>query len=115
MWPCWSATLTGNAPGMRLRATLSDADGQMASGECAADLDLAPGLDLHIPEGRRRLWKAGAPHLYDVAITVVDEATSYTALRAVSTDGQAINLNGEVVFQRLVLDQGIHNSYASEW
>ena len=30
--------LTGNAPGMRLRATLSDADGQVASAECAADL-----------------------------------------------------------------------------
>ena len=87
--------LTGNAPGLRLRATLSDADGLVASAECAADLDLAPRLDLHIPERRRRLWKAGDPHLYDVAIalvdgagTVVDEAASYTALRAVSIDGR---------------------------
>ena len=107
--------LTGNAPGMRLRATLSDADGRVAGAECAADLDLAPRLDLHIPEGRRRLWQAGAPHLYDVAIAlvdgtgaVVDEAASYTALRAVSIDGKAIRLNGEVVFQRLVLDQGYY-------
>ena len=107
--------LTGNAPGMRLRATLGDADGQVAGAECAADLDLAPRLDLHIPADRRRLWQAGAPHLYDVAIslldgtgTVVDEAASYTALRAVSIDGTAIRLNGEAVFQRLVLDQGYY-------
>ena len=31
---------------------------------------------------------------------------SYTGLRSVSIDGQAIMINGERVFQRLVLDQG---------
>ena len=107
--------LTGNAPGMRLRATLSDAHGEIARAECAADLDLAPRLDLPVPRARRRLWAAGDPHLYDVAIAlldgagnVVDAAASYTALRAVSIDGKAIRLNGEVVFQRLVLDQGYY-------
>ena len=107
--------LTGNTPGLRLRATLSDAGGEVARAECAADLDLAPRLDLPIPAARRRLWAAGDPHLYDVAIAlldgdgnVVDAASSYTALRAVSIDGKAIRLNGEVVFQRLVLDQGYY-------
>ena len=107
--------ITGNAPGLRLRATLSDAGGEIARAECAADLDLAPRLDLPIPADRRRLWAAGDPHLYDVAIalldgdgTVVDEAASYAALRAVSIDGKAIRLNGEAVFQRLVLDQGYY-------
>ena len=58
---------------------------------------------------------AGDPHLYDVAIAlldgvgnVVDEAASYAALRAVSIDGKASRLNGEAVFQRLVLDQGYY-------
>ena len=107
--------LTGNAPGLRLRATLNDADGEIAHAECAADLDLAPRLDLPIPAARRRLWAAGDPHLYDVAIalldgagSVVDEAASYAALRAVSIDGTAIRLNGAAVFQRLVLDQGYY-------
>ena len=107
--------ITGNAPGLRLRATLSDAGGEIARAECAADLDLAPRLDLPIPAARRRLWAAGDPHLYDITIalldgagTVVDEAASYAALRAVSIDGKAIRLNGEAVFQRLVLDQGYY-------
>ena len=39
---------------------------------------------------------------------MVDEAASYAALRAVSIDGKAIRLNGEAVFQRLVLDQGYY-------
>ena len=100
---------------MRLRATLSDAHGAVARAECGAGLDLAPRLDLPIPEARRTLWAAGDPHLYDVAIAlldgagnVVDEAASYSALRSVSIDGKAIRLNGEVVFQRLVLDQGYY-------
>jgi beta-galactosidase/beta-glucuronidase len=107
--------ITGNAPGLRLRAILADAGGEIARAECAADLDLAPRLDLPIPAKRRRPWAPGNPHLYDVAITlldsdgnVVDEASSYTALRSVSIDGKAIRLNGEVVFQRLVLDQGYY-------
>ena len=107
--------LSGSVPGLRLRATLSDAHGEVASAACAADLDLAPRLDLAIPESRRRLWSVGAPHLYDVTITlldgrgaVVDQATSYAGLRAVSIDGKAIKLNGAVVFQRLVLDQGYY-------
>ena len=45
--------ITGNAPGLRLRATLSDAGGEIARAECAADLDLAPRLDLPIRTGRR--------------------------------------------------------------
>ena len=107
--------VTGNAPGMRLRAALSDAGGEVVVAECDADVDLAPRLDLRIPEGRRRLWKAGEPHLYDAAISlidgddnVIDEARSYTALRGISIEGKAIKLNGEVVFQRLVLDQGYY-------
>ena len=39
---------------------------------------------------------------------MVDAAASYAALRAVSIDGKAIRLNGAVVFQRLVLDQGYY-------
>ncbi len=37
---------------------------------------------------------------------LIDQVQSYTGLRSVSIDGQAIRINGEPVFQRLVLDQG---------
>ncbi len=105
--------LSGNVAGHRVRAVLSDADGEVTRAEARADLDLAPRLHLSIPEERRREWAPGAPHLYDVRLElldaageVVDTADSYAGLRAVGIRGRAITLNGRTVFQRLVLDQG---------
>jgi beta-galactosidase/beta-glucuronidase len=107
--------ISNNRPGLRLRAILKDEQGVVASAECAADLDLAPRLDLPIPEDRRRLWSIEDPHLYDLEIslidaegTVIDAVTSYAGLRSVAIDGKAIKINGRVVFQRLVLDQGYY-------
>lgn len=107
--------ISNSRPGLKLRATISDGDGEIARAEVAADMDLAPRVDLAIPEARRRLWSIDDPHLYDLQIelidadgTVLDAAQSYAGLRSVSIDGKAIKLNGEVVFQRLVLDQGYY-------
>ena len=107
--------ISGNAPGMRLRAILSDADGEAARAECSAEFDLAPRLDLHIPAQRRRPWSIEDPHLYDLDIAllsadgdIIDSARSYAGLRAISIQGKAIKLNGKTVFQRLVLDQGYY-------
>jgi beta-galactosidase/beta-glucuronidase len=107
--------LTGNAPGYTLHATLHDAQGIVAEASVRADLDLAPHLDLPIPEHRRRVWSVEDPHLYDVELelrdasgTVIDKAGSYMGLRSIAIDGQAIKLNGKWVFQRLVLDQGYY-------
>lgn len=107
--------ITNNKPGLRLRATLKDEGGEVASAEVSAAYDLAPRVDLPIPEDRRRLWSIDDPHLYDLDIAlvdadgnVVDSATSYAGLRSVSIDGKAIKINGEIVFQRLVLDQGYY-------
>ena len=107
--------ISSNRPGLRLRATLRDEEGVVSMAECAADLDLAPRLDLPIPAERRRLWAPGDPQLYDVDIQllaadgdVVDEARSYAGLRSVAIVGKAILINGESVFQRLVLDQGYY-------
>jgi beta-galactosidase/beta-glucuronidase len=105
----------GPRSGLTLRATLSDGEGEVCRASCAADADFAPRLDLAIPPERRRLWSPSDPHLYDVAIelldadrTTVDAATSYAGLRGVTIDGKAIRINGEVIFQRLVLDQGYY-------
>ncbi len=107
--------ISNNRAGLRLRATLKDEQGEVVTMECAADLDLSPRLVLTIPEDRRRLWSLGDPHLYDLDIAlvdadgqVVDRASSYAGLRSIAIDGKAIKLNGEVVFQRLVLDQGYY-------
>ncbi len=107
--------LSNNAPGLRLRAILSNQDGEVAQAECAADLDFAPRLDLAIPPERHRLWSPQDPHLYDIEIAlldrtgnVVDSAHSYAGLRSVSIDGRAVKINGRIIFQRLVLDQGYY-------
>jgi len=107
--------ISSNRPGLQLRATLRDADGPVCTATCPADVDLTPCLDLRIPKSRRRLWAPGDPHLYDLEIelidadgTTVDRATSYAGLRGVTIDGQAIKINGQTVFQQLVLDQGYY-------
>ncbi len=107
--------ITNNSPGMALRVTLSDSDSDVVSARVAADLDFAPRITLVIPEDRRRLWSIEDPHLYDLKIelidaagNVIDSARSYAGLRGVSIDGKAIKINGKVIFQRLVLDQGYY-------
>ncbi|MEU6390607.1 sugar-binding domain-containing protein [Streptomyces sp. NPDC046939] len=107
--------LTGNAPGHRVRATLADERGTVATAEARADLDLTPRLALAVPADRQRVWSPADPHLYDLAFEVldaqggvVDRVTSYAGLRSVSLDGKRLLLNGEPVFQRLVLDQGYY-------
>ncbi|MBL1065551.1 glycoside hydrolase family 2 protein [Streptomyces sp. 7-21] len=105
--------LSGNRPGYRVRAVLTDGDGEVCRAEARADLDLAPRLHLPVPDGRRRPWSPEDPHLYGLRLELLDDtgevadsAESYAGLRAVAIQGKAITLNGRVVFQRLVLDQG---------
>ncbi len=105
--------VSANRPGWTVRAILKDADGEVATKEVRADLDLAPRLTLEVPADRVRLWDTTDPHLYDVRLelidadgNVVDGVDSYAGLRSVSINGQAILINGKHVFQRLVLDQG---------
>ncbi len=107
--------IRGRQPGLRMRATISDEDGEVCSVSCAADADFASLLDLVIPPKNRRLWSPRDPHLYDIEIELldaegktVDAAKSYAGLRSVTIEGKAIKINGEVVFQRLVLDQGYY-------
>ena len=101
-------------PGMTVSATLTSGGAVVAESSVSTDYDLAPSLSLDVPEAQRRLWSPSDPHLYDLEIVlrdgdrIVDRATSYAGLRSVGVDGKAITLNGERVFQRLVLDQGYY-------
>ena len=107
--------ITQNSNGLKLRATLKDDNGVIVTAESRADLDLAPRLDLAIPDKRQRLWSTVDPFLYDIVIElvdvddiVIDSATSYAGLRSVSIHGKEVRINGEAVFQRLILDQGYY-------
>lgn len=101
-----------NKSGITLTATLTDEAGTVASATVRTDLDFAPRLVLDVPEDHKRVWSTTDPHLYGLTLelkqgeTVLDSAESYAGLRSVSLDGMAFRLNGEIVFQRLVLDQG---------
>ena len=59
-------------------------------------------------------WSPASPMLYDLKLTlkrgdeVVDQVASYFGLRRVTVEGMAILINGEAIFQRLVLDQGFY-------
>jgi beta-galactosidase/beta-glucuronidase len=100
--------------GLRLQATLRDDDGVVATARCLTDWNLSPQVDLPVPAARQHLWSPEHPFLYDLEIqlldgeTVIDSISSYAGLRSVSIEGQAITLNGQKLFQRLVLDQGYY-------
>lgn len=106
-------TVAAAVPGMTVSVELRDDRGVVTTQEVPGDLDLAPTLDLSIPQDRLRVWSPQDPYLYDVLIrvldqegSVIDEATSYAGIRSIAIEGKALLLNGERVFQRLVLDQG---------
>ena len=102
-------------PSQRVRITVRDERGVISSAERPVGSDFMPHLVLPIPDKQCRLWSISDPHLYnldlelmDASGALVDSATSYAGLRSVATDGKAVTINGEVVFQRLVLDQGYY-------
>lgn len=98
--------------GAQVTVTLSDGDGVVAQATASADRDFTPTVVLDLPPDRARLWSPEDPFLYDVEIALhvdgdpADRVRSYAGLRSVSIDGHRVLLNGRVVFQRLVLDQG---------
>ena len=101
--------------GQSVRVRLRAGDEVIASVESAASEDFTPHLDLAIPAHRRRFWSIEDPFLYDLEIelcdaggNVIDSAQSYAGLRSVTLNGKAVKINGAVVFQRLVLDQGYY-------
>lgn len=106
-----TAELSPHTRGLVLEAVVRDAAGEVVRAQVAAD-DLGPRVTLPLPSHRVRLWRPEDPHLYDLDIRllsgedIVDSVKSYAGLRSVAIDGRRVLLNGEPVFQRLVLDQG---------
>lgn len=64
-------------------------------------------LTLNLSE--KHLWEVGKGGLYSLNLSFGgDEISSYFGLREVKLTDNAININGDPVFQRLVLDQGFY-------
>lgn len=105
----------GRAPGMMVRAIARCEGREVARDERSLDLDFAANLVLTLPAASRRLWSPADPFLYDIDLEliaadgrVIDQVRSYAGLRAVAIQGQKVLINGQPVFQRLVLDQGFY-------
>ncbi|MEV7662767.1 sugar-binding domain-containing protein [Paenarthrobacter sp. NPDC089316] len=101
-----------NRDGHVVTAALSSDDVRVVA-ETRADLDLTPSIRLTVPADSLRPWSPEDPFLYDLEVSVldgdgevVDQVSSYAAIRSVALDGKVVRINGEAVFQRLVLDQG---------
>ncbi|WP_262316224.1 glycoside hydrolase family 2 protein [Lacticaseibacillus parakribbianus] len=66
-------------------------------------------VTVSVPLAAAHLWEIGHGRLYDVRVTFgADQLKSYFGLRSVAFDGEKFRLNGQSVFQRLVLDQGFY-------
>ncbi len=72
------------------------------------------GVPVTLTIANARLWWPGDPWLYGLELSVtengreIDRVQSYTGIRSVSCRGGALQINGESVYQRLVLDQGFY-------
>ena len=107
--------LSANRSGMTLDATVSYSGQELAAVSVTAAYDMSPRVVLTIPAESVYLWNVGDAHLYDITLTLRDDAgnvhdtiTSYAGLRSVATNGRKVIINGKPVFQRLVLDQGYY-------
>ena len=100
------ADLGGPAGGMELRAAASLGGERKATATAKASGRSATAVvELPGPEA----WGPGKPVLYDLRLTLGEDAVdSYFGMRKVDINGYAIRINGEPVFQRLVLDQGYY-------
>lgn len=71
-------------------------------------------VNISIPLNEKHLWMPGKPELYDLKFTlskdevIIDEVESYFGLRDISYDHEGVRINGELIYQRLVLDQGFY-------
>lgn len=100
--------------GALVHVEILDDAGTVAEATVGASGRTTPRLRLTLPADRVRLWEPGHPFLYRVGIDVavagviVDRVESYAGLRSVGIDGHRVLINGQPLFQRLVLDQGFY-------
>ena len=107
--------ITNSRPGTILKIRISDSQGEIRTETVKSDINFTPLISIKIPDDRLKLWNPGDPNLYNLDINLLDEngevidsASSYSGMRNITISGKSIRINGETVFQRLVLDQGYY-------
>ena len=101
----------GTGPARAVLTAVAKAEGrEVARGRVAAGAPSAS-LTLTIPDPKP--WGPGSPFLYDLELTLeseegVDRVFSYFGMRSLKLANGCLYLNGEPLFQRLVLDQGFY-------
>ena len=100
------ATLSGKCTDLALRA---EAFYENRAVGCAAASVNGNVCTLEMKLDELHLWEIGNGRLYDLNLTLgEDSVKSYFGMRSVCAKNGALYLNGEPVFQRLVLDQGFY-------
>jgi beta-galactosidase/beta-glucuronidase len=109
------AVLYSPVPGVgpsqgRLRAAVR-ADGEVISEHSVEAV--APLTTMTLDVAKPRLWSPANPFLYDLELVLeteagMDRVVSYFGMRSIKLADGCVYLNGEPLFQRLVLDQGFY-------
>ncbi|MEN6309242.1 MAG: glycoside hydrolase family 2 TIM barrel-domain containing protein, partial [Anaerohalosphaeraceae bacterium] len=103
--------VNGTVPGMTVTAKAL-IDGKSVGAETVKAVWRDNRLVVNLSE--KRLWMPKTPFLYDLELTLqdgtkpIDKVQSYFGLRSVKIDGRAVLINGQRIFQRLILDQGFY-------
>jgi len=106
----WAIVDLGGRPAGNVEIEVSRDGNVVGRGRSPATRNTKVPLEIETPV----LWNPLDPNLYDATITlssnggVLDRVESYFGLRSVSIRGNSFLVNGERVFQRLVLDQGYY-------
>jgi beta-galactosidase/beta-glucuronidase len=99
------------ASGLSVEATVRSGGDEVGAASAVAHDGAAL---LAIELGEVRAWSPGDPALYELDLVladrkdVVDRVETYFGVRSIALRPPAICLNGEPVFQRMVLDQGYY-------
>lgn len=102
-----SVGVIANVTGTGTLSVVVSFDGKECGRASVLAADAATSLTVELDE--KHLWGPGEGNLYDVELRYNDDVVySYFGLRDVRIDGTRVLINGEPVFQRLVLDQGYY-------
>jgi len=100
-------TVTAELAGSGLLKAEAFYEGKAVGSASVASLGGSTNLTLQLSE--IHLWEPGHGRLYDLVLTYgEDRVQSYFGLRTVTLDGYRFLINGQPVFQRLILDQGFY-------
>ncbi len=101
-------TVTGKVKGRGILTATAFYEGKNM-GEASSKIESCDTFSLQIKLSELHLWELGKGRLYDLVLSFnEDTVKSYFGMRSAVLDGMKFRLNGQTVFQRLVLDQGYY-------